>query len=406
MVLARVAATARLPSVSTVPRLSRKSDDCALPPCSLLHGLATSAAAAMVGALSGSSSSTAHVRLAWQQPRRTAFIRPHVNAFTAYHMQPKPDVTAEEWAAIYPAPRQPLLVDFGCHSGRFLRSLSTSEAGQATPWNYLGLDIREEYISRAIAKAQAIAATKSRLSYRVCNTHAHLQSTLGQYPGPVAMVSFLFSDPQFKQRHRKRRMINPLFIKELVQLHRLRLHSEAQLIAQGSEHSSSQISEGGDRPLTQQKKTSTPLLILFKSDLPLVGEDLLEALAAPECAQVAQFHSVDLVPLIEHGLAQRAAAGQHPLAQFPDSPSSTSINTNPRYEFIDLNGWMDMAKINGISFDPNAVNSIGHTVSPREAIPKHMWPVLSEAVTTWSEREICTRSANQPVYARLLQLRQ
>lgn len=72
--------------------------------------------------------------------------------------------------------------------------------------NYLGLEIREPLVQRASRWAIELGL-EQRVRYLHTNVSVSLPGLLAGYPGPLALMTAQFPDPHFKQRHRKRRMV-------------------------------------------------------------------------------------------------------------------------------------------------------------------------------------------------------
>jgi len=165
-------------------------------------------------------------------------VRQHVNPLSDRLQVP---TEAPQWDKVFDDPTLPLQVDVGSGSGRFVliraqrmvggslddgakidspddgrntKALGYSSHGHARA-NVLGLEIREKLVTRAQAWAE-------RLGLRNCgfiftNATVSWKSLLQSYPGPVDFVSMQFPDPHFKQRHHKRRHVQPQLVKEVVE---------------------------------------------------------------------------------------------------------------------------------------------------------------------------------------------
>lgn len=134
-------------------------------------------------------------------------VRQHVNPLSNAYQTP---VHPPEWAKIYANLTQPLHLDVGCGWGRFLLNM----AQQQPDWNFLGLEIREPLVEKAIALRDELGLTN--LHYIFCNANNSLNSLLETLPaGTLKRVSIQFPDPWFKHRHQKRRVVQPSLVENL-----------------------------------------------------------------------------------------------------------------------------------------------------------------------------------------------
>lgn len=134
-------------------------------------------------------------------------VRNHVNPLSQKYQTP---VSPLDWEKIYAAPNQPLHVDIGCGKGRFLLNMATLE----TNWNFLGLEIREPLVQEANNCRDELGLIN--LHYLFCNVNNSLRSILSSLPvGTLQRVTIQFPDPWFKNRHAKRRVVQPELVAEL-----------------------------------------------------------------------------------------------------------------------------------------------------------------------------------------------
>jgi len=83
-------------------------------------------------------------------------------------------------------------------------------------WNFLGLEIREPLVSEANELRSQLGLTN--LHYLFINVNNELQPLLRAFPaGALQRVTIQFPDPWFKNRHRKRRMVQPQLVADLAQ---------------------------------------------------------------------------------------------------------------------------------------------------------------------------------------------
>jgi tRNA (guanine-N7-)-methyltransferase len=128
-------------------------------------------------------------------------VRQHVNPLSQKYQQSfEPPV----WEEIYADVTQPLHLDIGCGRGHFLLAM----AQQQPEWNFLGLEIREPLVTQALQWRSDLGLTN--LHYIFCNANRALRPLLQSLPmGQLQRVTIQFPDPWFKQRHQKRRVVQP-----------------------------------------------------------------------------------------------------------------------------------------------------------------------------------------------------
>ncbi|BAY45371.1 tRNA (guanine-N(7))-methyltransferase [Scytonema sp. HK-05] len=136
-------------------------------------------------------------------------VRQHVNPLSQKYQTPLSPI---EWEKIYAKPNQPLHLDIGCARGRFLLSMAKTEPN----WNFLGLEIREPLVIEANKWRDELGLTN--LHYLFCNVNNSLRSLLSSLPkGTLQRVTIQFPDPWFKNRHAKRRIVQPELVVELAE---------------------------------------------------------------------------------------------------------------------------------------------------------------------------------------------
>ncbi|MHC5615145.1 MAG: tRNA (guanosine(46)-N7)-methyltransferase TrmB [Nostoc sp.] len=137
----------------------------------------------------------------------TVRVRQHVNPLNKKYQTPASPL---EWEKIYAKPNQPLHLDIGCAKGQFLVNMAKIEHN----WNYLGLEIREPLVVEANKLRSELALTN--LHYLFCNANNSLRSLLSFLPPEsLQRVTIQFPDPWFKNRHAKRRVVQPELVAEL-----------------------------------------------------------------------------------------------------------------------------------------------------------------------------------------------
>lgn len=103
----------------------------------------------------------------------------------------------------------PLHIEIGMGKGRFLRTL----ARMNPDINYLGIEIYESVIQKAIERKEKDEAENGPLGnlHFLCMNAERLPVTFAE--GEVDRIYLNFSDPWPKDRHAKRRLTSPVFMK-------------------------------------------------------------------------------------------------------------------------------------------------------------------------------------------------
>ena len=138
-------------------------------------------------------------------------VRQHVNPLSNKYAEP---AIAPEWSEVFADLQRPLHLDIGCAKGDFVREM----ARLVPDWNFLGLEIREPLVERALMKRDR--DDQRNLHFVFCNANNSLETLLSSWPGgcPLQRVSIQFPDPWFKKRHQKRRVVQPELVEQLVKL--------------------------------------------------------------------------------------------------------------------------------------------------------------------------------------------
>ncbi len=137
-------------------------------------------------------------------------VRQHVNPLSRKHQRP---VALPCWQDIYGDVTRPLHLDIGCAHGQFLFSM----APQHPDWNFLGIEIREPLVHQALEKHDDLAL--DNLHFMLCNANTMLKPLLQSLPADILeRVSIFFPDPWFKQRHHKRRVVQPALVNTLAMM--------------------------------------------------------------------------------------------------------------------------------------------------------------------------------------------
>lgn len=134
-------------------------------------------------------------------------VRQHVNPLSQKYQTP---VHALDWEKVYANLTQPLHLDIGCGKGRFLLEMAINQQN----WNFLGLEIREPLVQEANHLRDKLAIPN--LHYLFCNANNSLAPLLSNLPAnTLQQVTIQFPDPWFKNRHAKRRVVQPELVAEL-----------------------------------------------------------------------------------------------------------------------------------------------------------------------------------------------
>ena len=135
-------------------------------------------------------------------------VRQHVNPLSQKYSSV---IESPDWARIYPSFQQPLHLDIGCARGKFLLQMAQVQPDV----NFLGVEIREALVIEANEIRDHLELTNLHFLFGNMNTSA--LSLLGSLNRPLARVSIQFPDPWFKQRHSKRRVVQPDLVQALAQ---------------------------------------------------------------------------------------------------------------------------------------------------------------------------------------------
>jgi tRNA (guanine-N7-)-methyltransferase len=134
-------------------------------------------------------------------------VRQHVNPLSIIYQQ---SLIPPDWSAVYADVSAPIHLDIGCAWGRFLLQLAQHDRS----WNYLGIEIREAVVIYAQQKRDELGLTN--LDYVFGNINTSLATLLASLPpGKLKRVSIQYPDPCFKNKHAKRRIVQPELVNEI-----------------------------------------------------------------------------------------------------------------------------------------------------------------------------------------------
>ncbi len=135
-------------------------------------------------------------------------VRQHVNPLSKQHLV---SITLPDWSTVYQNPKQPLHLDLGCARGKFILQMAKSNP----TINFLGVEIREVLVKEALQARDDLQLTN--LHYLSGNINYSVAELLFSLPLEVLhWISVQFPDPWFKNKHIKRRMLQPELIEALV----------------------------------------------------------------------------------------------------------------------------------------------------------------------------------------------
>jgi tRNA (guanine-N7-)-methyltransferase len=128
-------------------------------------------------------------------------IRQHVNPLSHQYTNP---VSPPDWSKIYSGITKPLHLDIGCARGKFLLKMAVLYP----EINFLGTEIREALVIDANHHRDRLGLTN--LHFLFCNINHSVDPIFQSLPqGVLKWVTIQFPDPWFKQRHSKRRVVQP-----------------------------------------------------------------------------------------------------------------------------------------------------------------------------------------------------
>lgn len=128
-------------------------------------------------------------------------VRQHVNPLSHKYRYP---INPPDWNQVYQDMTQPIHLDIGCARGKFLLQMA-----QLYPEiNFLGIEIREPLVMDANQERDRLGL--SNLDFLFGNMNVAPEILLQSLPADrLFWVSIQFPDPWFKQRHSKRRVVQP-----------------------------------------------------------------------------------------------------------------------------------------------------------------------------------------------------
>lgn len=129
-------------------------------------------------------------------------VRQHVNPLKSAH-QRLLDLP-ERWPAeVFAQPNNPAHLDVGSARGEFCLALAASRP----ELNVVGLEIRHAFADAAKREADTLGLRNA--AFFACNASVQTPSLLEALCGGLRSVTISFPDPWFKERHKKRRVLQP-----------------------------------------------------------------------------------------------------------------------------------------------------------------------------------------------------
>lgn len=155
-------------------------------------------------------------------------VRQHVNPLSHKY---RTAIAPPDWTEIYANPQQPLHLDIGCARGKFLLEMAQLQPEN----NFLGVEIRQPLVTEANQRRDDLKLTN--LHYLFCNINTSFLPLLQSLPpGVLQYATIQFPDPWFKNRHLKRRIIQPELVNALAEYLTenglVFLQSDVELVAQ------------------------------------------------------------------------------------------------------------------------------------------------------------------------------
>ncbi|MBX2813870.1 MAG: tRNA (guanosine(46)-N7)-methyltransferase TrmB [Myxococcales bacterium] len=163
-----------------------------------------------------------------------------------------------------------LEVDVGCGAGDYIlqRAITHPES------NFLGFEIRKPLVEAALARARAKGVRN------VWYFYANIHDNYDFFPlGEVSRFCIQFPDPCFKKKHWKRRILHPLFVRQMGKL----LPIGGEIFAQSDVH-----------PLAEEMYTFLDAECAIKSILP---PDLRAPNPFPERTEWERHHETENEPV-------------------------------------------------------------------------------------------------------------
>jgi tRNA (guanine-N7-)-methyltransferase len=188
----------------------RKFDKLVVP--SLRHRLLSSSLAiqsTVVKTLVDEQSVNACIDAISSVPSKKLKVRQHVNPLASSFQ--KPITLSQDWISASFANLRPnqFIVDVGSAKGSWALEMCKHDSSI----NVLGLEIRSALVENCLMRKEKWNLTN--VHYLSCNANVnvqHILSELHRAGMTVTTVTLQFPDPMYKERHKKRRLVNTAFV--------------------------------------------------------------------------------------------------------------------------------------------------------------------------------------------------
>jgi len=142
-------------------------------------------------------------------------VRQHVNPLASKYRVPI--ALEEDWVEkTFPNPTHPILIDVGCARGTWALKYGKSNLNH----NILGLEIRRPVVELALRRKKVWGLTN--VHFFAANANVDLERILKDLvvtrKSDIKMISVHHPDPHFKNKHKKRRVVNDEFVAQLATL--------------------------------------------------------------------------------------------------------------------------------------------------------------------------------------------
>jgi len=162
-----------------------------------------------------------------RQGKKNSNFRQHVNPLSSVHQQsriPSPLASPTFLSSLFVSPSLPFHLDVGCAKGKFTLDLARESEGEGEgesnsmkKMNILGVEIRKEVAEFARNRINTEGYTGGNVAFLQCNANVDLAPILSHIHALTHLqsVSINFPDPHFKEKHKKRRVHTPEFVRTL-----------------------------------------------------------------------------------------------------------------------------------------------------------------------------------------------
>ena len=139
-------------------------------------------------------------------------VRQHVNPLASTYQKPI-EMDANWVASAFANPKQPTVVDIGCAKGTWVLKSGLQTPGR----NFLGLEIRRPVVNFALQRKGRWGLSNVHFVSTNANIDLNrLLTDLKREGASLDMICIQFPDPHFKNKHKKRRVVNALLVDTIV----------------------------------------------------------------------------------------------------------------------------------------------------------------------------------------------